>query len=191
MTIFNNNGFWFAVGVVVGLLIEFGGTFFFDWYRKPNLAVGLEGLCPVISGATTLVAIPGLPAYAVGATQRVSVLVYRFRVNNSGRRAAENAAGTLEFDNVERRVCWYEGNTPTITINARDHSYLDVYGVVLNAQNNPTNDIVMPTERGWTGLPTRALTAPLRVSLRITAANGGQTKTEFCIDPAQQCRPVL
>lgn len=26
-----SNGFWFAVGVIAGLLIEFAGTLFFNW----------------------------------------------------------------------------------------------------------------------------------------------------------------
>ena len=187
--IFGNNGFWFAVGVVVGLAIEFLGTFFIDWWRRPQLKVSLEGLWPVITVAT----IPSSGDW-IGEvwppTQPVMVKAYRFRVINDGRRAAENVAGTLEFDNIERRICWYEGNVPNITINAYDRSYLDVHGVLLSAQNDPTNDVVMPTERGWNNLEPRTLTAPLGVRLRMTAANARLARTEFFIDPAQGCRPV-
>ena len=103
--IFGNNGFWFAVGVVVGLAIEFVGTFFIDWWRRPLLKVSLQGLWPVITGAT----IPSPDGYrGIGQggppTQPVTVKAYRFRVTNDGRRAAENVAGTLELDNMEQRI---------------------------------------------------------------------------------------
>ena len=119
----------------------------------------------------------------------MTVTAYRFRVRNDGKGAAEHVAGTLEFDSMERRICWYEGNVPYININERDHSYLDVYGVILNPQNRPTTDIVMPTEHGWDNLPPRTLTAPLEVSLRVTAANARPQTTPFSIDPTQGCRP--
>lgn len=189
--ILNTNGFWFAVGVVAGLLIEFAGTFFFDWWRRPQLKVTLEGLWPITTGAT-IPSPSGYRSISQGGppTQPVTVTAYRFRVSNGGRRAAENVSGTLEFDSTERRICWYEGNVPRITINASDHSYLDGYGVVVGLQNNPTSDIVMPTEHGWDNLPPRTLTAPLRVRLRVTAANATRTATDFSIDPTQGCKPT-
>lgn len=189
--IFANNGFWFAVGVIVGLLIEFAGTFFFEWWRRPKLNVGLEGLWPVISSATILSPGGYRPIGQAGEpTQPVTVTAYRLRVNNDGRNAARNVAGTLEFNHMERRICWYEGNLPYITINPHDHSYLNVYGVILNQQNRPTTDIIMPTEHSWDNLDPRTLAAPLEVSLRVTAANARPQTTDFSIDPAQGCSPI-
>lgn len=155
---------------------------------RPQLDVSLKGLWPVISGATILSWGGYRPMGQAG--RHVTVTAYRFKVSNHGGSAAEHAAGTLEFDSTERRICWYEGNVPYTTINAHDHSYLDVYGVILNPQNGPTTDIVMPTEHGWDNLDPRALTAPLEVSLRVTAANALPQTTRFSIDPTQGCRPI-
>lgn len=125
------------------------------------------------------------------------VRAYRFKVENMGRRAATNVSGTLTLDNSDRRVCWYEGNEPTITINANDWSYLDVYGVVLRAggptgaDRVPENGIVIPTEHGWDDLPPpRNVTERLTVTIRVTSANAKGASLAFAIDPSQECRPV-
>ena len=178
------NGFWFAVGIVVGLGIEFGGTFFFDWRRRARLTLSLERIWPVSSDATVLSR--GHPLHG----KTVPITVYRFRVSNNGRRRAHNVRGTLEFGNIERRICWYEGNISSITLNAYDHSYLDVYGVIVNPQGKPTNDVLMPTENGWSNLPVMTLTAPFEVRLRVTAANARRIEINFYIDPTRGCSPV-
>jgi hypothetical protein len=155
------------------------------------LDVSLEGLRVVTSDATIRSRGGYRPTGQAGQpTQPVKVTAYSFRVNTNGRGAAEHVGGTLEFDSMERRICWVEGNVPYFNINEDDHAYLDVYGVILNPQNSPTTDIVMPTENGWKNLYPRTLTVPLEVSLRVTAANARRATTRFYIDPTQGCRPI-
>lgn len=183
----NNSGFWFAIGIAVGLLIEIGGRFFFDWWYRPKLEVSLRGLWPVETGASIIG--PASSAEELG--QPVRVIAYRFKVSNKGRRSAENTRGTIEFENVERRICWYEGNVASLDINAHDHSFLDGYGPIKNADGTINNRIVMPTEHGWTRLYPKAVGEPLAVILRVTCKNGKAAKAlAFKIDPAQQCKPV-
>jgi hypothetical protein len=86
----------------------------------------------------------------INSQQRVMLIVYRIEVMNEGRNAARNVRGTIEFNDnqPERRICWYEeGNVPSMTINSNDHSFLDVYGVIIEG-NRITNKILIPTENG-------------------------------------------
>ncbi|MHC1635963.1 MAG: hypothetical protein ACXQTS_05015, partial [Candidatus Methanospirareceae archaeon] len=113
------------------------------------------------------------------------VLVYRFKVKNKGKTAAENVRGTVEFPEKEgftkeRRICWYEGNTASLTINANDHSYLDVYGVVLDEPNT----ICFPTEGGWKKLSEGSkvrLEKDLKIKIRVTAGNAKPIYKEYTI----------
>ncbi len=192
MNFWDANGFWFAIGIMVGLAIEFGGRFFFEWWYGPRLRVDFAGVWPVRTTAT----IPSTSGYrpmgqAGPPLQEVNVTAYRFRVRNDGRRAATNVGGTLEFEQMERRVRWYEGDGPHIVINAHDWTFLDVYGVVLDASENQTRDIVMPTERDWNNLPTRTLNSPLMVKIRVTAENARPSYLRFLIDHIQDGIPVL
>jgi hypothetical protein len=162
-----------------------------DVEPRPQLYVSLEGLRSVTSHATILLEGGYRPiGQARQPTQPVTVKAYSFRVSSKGRGAAEHVAGTLEFDSMARRICWVEGNVPYLNINEDDYAYLDVYGVILNPQNSPTTDIVMPTEHGWDNLYPRTLTAPLEVSLRVTAANARPQTIRFSIDPTQGCKPI-
>ena len=159
--------------------------------HKAQLDVSLEGLWPVTTGAKIWSSADfSLMGQSGRTTVPATVTAYRFRVSNDGGGAVKNVEGTLEFDGVERRVCWYEGHPSNITINAYYHSYLDVYGVILNSEYGPTATIIMPTEHGWHDLQPRTLTAKLEVSLRVTAANAPPGRTSFAIDPTQGCRPI-
>lgn len=189
MNFLSDSGFWFAIGIVVGLLIDIGGRFFFEWWFRPQLSVSLDGLCPVVSSATVPSAYRR-SGQARPPTEPVTVMAYRFKVCNAGRSAAQNVAGTLEFDAGERRICWYEGNVAHLTINAHDHSYLDAYGVILDGQGNPTTGVVFPIEHGWDNLSPIRVEKPLKVRLRVTAADAECTKMAFAIDPAQGGIPI-
>ena len=154
------------------------------WYR-PKLRVDFDGLWPVQTHATVPSRrVSGLPT-AGPIDQPFLVDAYRFKVVNRGRRAAENVHGTLEFtvggSKRERRVCWYEGtDRASIIINAHDHTFLDVYGV-LTPPSTPV-DVVMPTERDWNDLPAMRLGGPLKVRIRITAKNAKREFFDFSIN---------
>ena len=121
-------------------------------------------------------------------SQIVGVIVYRIKVKNKGKIAAKNVCGTIEFDDnqPERRICWYEGNIGSITINKDDHSYLDIYGVILEG-NQITNKICIPTENGWKGLNKITVSSEWNLKIRVTAENAGLKRKEFKINPQNRC----
>jgi len=196
-----NTGFWFAIGIIVGIILEYAGRLFFEWFYRPILRVHVEAddvwwdvkteaNLAVTQVYTALVPqlvdsiIPTEP-YA----DDIPIRAYRLRVNNDGRRAADNVTGTVELaPRIERRICWYIGNTATTTINAHDWSYLDVYGVILGRSDEPST-ICMPTENGWQKLTVMRLTSTFDVRLRITARNTALQRVHFRIDPKNKCRP--
>jgi len=185
MNLFGHDPFLFGLGIFVGLVIDLIGRFSFESRYRPKLSVDFDGLWPVQTQATVPSRrVAGLPTHGP-INQPFLVDAYRFKVVNQGRRAAENVHGTLEFtiggNNLERRVCWYEGiDRAAIDINAHDHTFLDVYGV-LNPGNTPV-DVVMPTEHDWNDLPALRLVAPLKVRIRVTAKNAKPEYLDFSID---------
>lgn len=205
-----NIGLWFALGIIVGIILEFAGRLFFERWFRPTIKIPKEDedvWWEVYSDANLFYAQVGdivmfkseyqekVPLLKDQETQKVvegyrdqTVRVYRLKVRNKGKRAAENVAGTVEFKTRfqgERRICWYEGNLPTITLNAEDHSFLDVYGVLLSEPGA----ICMPTENGWTRLHAMVLNDKVEIRLRVTAKNAPPCPVRFGIDPKNHCKP--
>lgn len=201
-----NVGFWFAVGIIVGFFIDFVGRWFFEWWFRPIIKIPKEDKDVWWEAATnanlfyfeTLEPIDETRQVTEGVTSQTvlgrhdyrdqTVIVYRLKVKNKGRRAAENVAGTVEFKTQfegERRICWYEGNVATITLNEKDHSFLDVYGVLLGEGKT----ICMPTENGWKKLHPMRLEGKIEINVRVTAKNAHPYAVRFEIDPEKQCKP--
>ena len=115
--------------------------------------------------------------------EKINVYVYRIKVKNKGRTAARNVCATIEFNEYqpERRICWYEGNVPSMTINVGDHSFIDVHGVIMRG-NNFTNEICFPTENGWIGLNKIRIIEDLIIKIRVTAENAEVKRRCFRIN---------
>jgi len=185
MCILYNPGVGVAIGIIIGILLEFGTRFFFNWFHRPIIKVTEKNIDAWWDVETTASwsLLSKNPQFLES-----DVRAYRLKVINEGRSAAENVAGTIEFpDKNERRICWYEGNQATITINAKDHSFLDVYGVDLVQ----SNVICFPTEHGWNEIPAKAVTSKMKITLRITAKNASPHILCFEIDPKNNCKPNI
>ena len=76
-----NTGFWFAVGVIAGILISFAGRVFLKWYYRPKLTIPLQDndvLWDVETGAEI-----------TSPNKAVDVRAFRLKVMNKGKRAAD------------------------------------------------------------------------------------------------------
>jgi len=205
-----NNWFWLAVGliggIILGIFVDVGVRLLFEWWFRPEIEIPKDDKDVWWKAATdanlfyfeTLEPTEEAKQVAEGVTSQTvlgrhgyrdqTVIVYRLKVKNEGRRAAENVAGTVEFKTQfegERRICWYEGNLAAITLNAKDHSFLDIYGVLLGEGKT----ICMPTENGWKKLYPMKLEDKVKISLRVTAKNAHPDIVRFEIDPEKQCKP--
>ncbi|MFQ5872205.1 MAG: hypothetical protein ACE5JL_00185 [Dehalococcoidia bacterium] len=192
--IVTNSGFWFAIGVLVGVLLDAAVRMFLTWFYRPILVIGdkeNEAIHHVRSSARVfdeggyryIHDIRDPPGLYRG--RDVPVRAYRVTVRNRGRTAAYNVAGTLETSDGERRICWCEGNVPRITINRGDASSLDVFGVILDEQGGETSRGCIPTENGWIGLYHIPLdTVPVHVTLRVTAENADSARVRLIIHRA-------
>ena len=169
-----------------GFLAAIGSKIFLDKYNEPKLEVD-DKIIPVISTAVLQVLEKTENGVIKEANQKVRVYVYRVKVRNKGRTAAKNVCGTIEFNEnqPERRICWYEGNVPSLNINKGDHSFLDIYGVIMEG-NRFTKNICMPTENGWEGLQKIPINQDL-LTIRITAENAIEKKRKFKIDLNNNC----
>lgn len=144
-----DNRFWLIVAFILGVAVDYFGRWLYERWFRPEIAIPKEDKdvwSEVYSDANLFYTQVGdivmfkseyqekVPVLKDQETQKVvvgygdqTVRVYRLKISNKGNRAAENVAGTVEFKTRfqgERRICWYEGNLPTITLNAKDHSFL-------------------------------------------------------------------
>ncbi len=80
------------------------------------------------------------------------------KVKNNGNIAAENVYGIIEdlnYRKLERRTSWHEGekDVPYTTINAGEHMFLNIYGIIMRRISNSVvsqiDAITMATENGW------------------------------------------
>ena len=189
-------------GIILGIIADFAARLLWERYSRPIIKVPKENKDvwrEVGTQANIIVfQIPGQNWYfAEGSKPSVEshtvdyrdeeIKAYRLKVKNQGRSAAENVSGTVVFPGGdERRICWYEGDGSALTLNADDHSFLDVYGVLLRQSGT----ICMPTENGWKRLYIIRLKDKVRISLRVTAKNASPEIVHFDIDPARACQPT-
>jgi hypothetical protein len=198
INLLKNVGFWFALGIASGIGLNLLARFLFRRWIRPIIDVPThekDVWQDVDTHAKILVSKQrdGSLYFAENQThpnsvtsKRELIRAYRLKVKNRGKSAAENVAGTLEFKpQGERRICWYEGNRPTIILNARDHSFLDVYGVLVRHSGY----VCMPTENGWDDLYAISLKGKIEIGLRITAKNAEAQRVRFEIDPNKNCQP--
>jgi len=207
MSIVEQNGFWLAVGIAGGILVDAGVRVLLGWLRRPVLRT--SDTWKVVSGAGFLVDRRELRGHVVetelpDAIER-KILVRRLKVENRGNRivesvigkgAAENVRGTIEFGRGwERRICWYEEPRPSMRLNQSDHSFLDVYATLtdktpydrasaLAELRTDREYICFPTENGWGNLMSvvEVPESGLRFKLRLTAANAGLCRKEIEVD---------
>lgn len=194
--IFDSNGFWFTVGIVFGTVLDVGARLFVERLKRPVL-----GFPKGDNDALQRVDIT-VGRYYLGQTTTTlgytplfgkrRVFVWRLKVKNRGKSAAENAQGTIErwgdTSSAERRICWYEEPRNRITLNREDHSYLDFFGVV---NSNGRTQICFPTEHGWDGeIYPILINSTTTCAIRVTSSNCEPRKATFQIDPSQECKPV-
>jgi len=169
---------------IVGFFTAIASNIAINWIYRPKLEI-CDRPIPVTStaGLNILNNIDGVISVM---EQRVNIYAYRIKVVNKGKTAAKNVCGTIEFveNPSERRICWYEGNVPSITINRGDHSFLDVYGIIMQG-NNFTNEICFPTENGWKGLTKITINSDLILKIRVTAENAKEIRKSFKINYSQ------
>ena len=169
---------------IVGFFTAIASKIVINWIYRPKLEISDRPI-PVTStaGLQILNNIDGVISVM---EQRVKIYAYRIKVMNKGKTAAKNVCGTIEFveNPSERRICWYEGNVPSITINRGDHSFLDVYGIIMQG-NNFTNEICFPTENGWNGLTKISRNSDLILKIRVTAENAKEIRKSFKINYSQ------
>lgn len=174
-------------GVIITVVGAIIGNYIKIWYYKPKLKISTTPL-KVRSNAEYPV-LREIDGTITESQQRVIIFVYRVEVINEGKTAARNVRGTIEFNDnqPERRICWYEeGNVPFITINSNDHSFLDVYGVIIE-RNRITNKILIPTENGWMGLTPIPVTSEWILKIRVTAEDVKPERKKFKINPNNNC----
>lgn len=194
---------WLLAGIGIGIAADFFSRWIFERVFGPKIRIPKEDKDvwqAVITNAELAFfetpfpnskwyfaesPIPRVPSHRLD-YRNEEVRAYRLKVKNEGRHAAENVAGTITFDTGERRICWYEGNVATITLNAKDHSFLDVFGIVTHASDRR---ICMPTEHGWQKLYSWELKDKVNVSLRVTTKNATPHLVNFEIDPAEFNKP--
>ncbi len=172
---------------IFGFFTAIGSKIFINSYYKPILKIPHDAPLKVNSSVNLLI-LRQNEGEITQDEQKVPVMVYRIKVINEGKTAAKNVCGTIEFydTQAERRICWYEGSAPSITINTGDHSFLDVYGVIIENRRF-TNAICMPTENGWEGLKRINVTSDWKIKIRVTAENAKPERKEFKINHMPPC----
>lgn len=190
-----SNGFWFAIGILAGVLIDVLARALVRWWNQPILK------CPNDTDRLRdfEITVVDYRSGSIG-LERQRVAVWRLKVRNEGRSAAVNVRGTIipvyvgEREGPEQRIPWYEPPRQAITLNREDHSYLDLYGVRVEAAG-VTREICMPNEEGWgaVGRPIYGFPAEKmpRFRLRITARNCKPLLLEFKIDERVGCVPSV
>ncbi len=166
---------------IVGFFTAIASNIAINWIYRPKLEI-CDRPIPVTSTAGLNI-LNNIDSVISVMEQRVNIYAYRIKVVNKGKTAAKNVCGTIEFveEPSERRICWYEGNVPSITINRGDHSFLDVYGIIMQG-NNFTNKICFPTENGWNGLTKITINSDLILKIRVTAENAKEIRKSFKIN---------
>lgn len=118
--------------------------------------------------------------------------VHRIEVKNKGKIAVENVYGIIENLNThnmhESRTSWHEGekDVPYTTINAGDHMFLNIYGIIHRRSSNrlmmePTYNITMATENGWNCHVLVDTSLDLKFAIRVTAKNTSPKRKIFKI----------
>ena len=169
---------------IVGFFTAIASKIVINWYYRPKLEISDRPIPVTSTGGLQI--LNNVDGVITVMEQRVNIYAYRIKVINKGKTAAKNVCGTIEFvvNPSERRICWYEGNVPSITINRGDHSFLDVYGIIMQG-NNFTNEICFPTENGWNGLIKMTRNSDLIFNIRVTAENAKEIRKSFKINYSQ------
>lgn len=187
----SSNGFWFAIGILAGLMVDLFARFGYEWWNRPILTSPQsdeDWLRPFRIKISDYRSEPGI---FQGEEKELSV--WRLKIRNAGRRAAENVRGTFvpllaDGQGAERRIAWYEPPRVSLDLNTEDHSYLDLIGIPIGDEN----EVCLPTEIGWgdtvVGYPADKLP---RFNIRITAGNCKPLIAEFDLDLARDRRPIL
>lgn len=183
MSLVDNVGFWFAIGIVGGIFIDIGGRLFIDFVQRPILRFrrNEEHAMRKVMYEEEVYLDP----------EEFNTLViegHLVRIDNTGRRAAQNVRATIESTNGERDVCWSGERKESTTINAGDHSYVVVYGV-LGDSNPSQSEIVLPFQDKWVYdfSYTTELKKQATWRLRVSAANCGPLVLRLTIDPHNNC----
>lgn len=174
------------VTFIVGFLTAIASKIVIIWIYRPKLEISDRPI--KVTSTAGLEILNNVDGVISVIEQKVKIYAYRIKVLNKGKTAAKNVCGTIEFvkNPTERRICWYEGNVPSITINAGDHSFIDVHGVIMQG-NKFTNEICFPTENGWNGLVKKHIDKDLIIKLRVTAENAEAKRKSFRINSMNNC----
>lgn len=120
---------------------------------------------------------------------------HQLKVKNKGKIAAENVLGIIEDLNdtkhdkkLERKTSWHEGGgkyVPYTTINAGDHMFLNIYGIIMRRISNSVvskiDAITMSTENGWDWHSLIDTGIDLKFAIRVTAKNAPPKRKVFKI----------
>lgn len=115
---------------------------------------------------------------------------HRIKVKNKGKIAVENVYGIIEdlnYKKSESRASWHEGekDVPYTTINAGDHMFLNIYGIIMHRSSknlvSKTNAITMATENGWNWRKSIDTSLDLKFAIRVTAKNAAPKRKVFKI----------
>ena len=178
----------YAMGILTGLAITLLGNLIVSSWNKPRLKFPMGDLDWIIQSRISLDCKmgPGLNS------ERREIMVCRLKVSNQGRSAANNVRGTLvplgKVLEGDHRIPWYEPPRNSLTLNREDHSYLDLYGIVVGL-----NAVCFPTEGGWQE-PVNIYTIDTigGFQLRVTASNcKSPEKISFNIGPSHDRKPIF
>ncbi len=157
------------VAFIGGFLAAVGSKIFIKFLFRPVLEITEE-----------IISVPSYAEFIDSNKQIIKPIeINRIKIRNKGKMiAAKNVCGIIksEYDRIESRLSWYEGyegGKSSITINAGDHAFLNVYGIILE-DGKLTHDICIATENGWKGLTEIVMYSGLgdvNFELRITAEN--------------------
>jgi len=115
---------------------------------------------------------------------------HRIKVKNKGNIAAENVYGIIEdlkYKKLESRTSWHEGekDVPYTTINAGDHMFLNIYGIIMHRSSkccvSKIDAITMATENGWNWHNLIDTGLDLKFAIRVTAKNASPKRKVFKI----------
>lgn len=116
---------------------------------------------------------------------------HQIKVKNKGKIAAENVLGIIEdlnYKKLERKTSWHEGGgkyVPYTTINAGDHMFLNIYGILMRRISNSIvskiDAITMATENGWNWHSSIDTSIDLKFAIRVTAKNASPKRKVFKI----------
>ncbi len=178
----------YAMGILTGLAIILLGNFIVLSWSKARLKFQKEDLDWFMPSQIDLDCniIPGLNP------ERVEIMVWRLKVSNQGRSAATNVRVTListgKVIEGDHRIPWYEPPRNSVTLNREDHSYLDLYGVIIGSDN-----ICFPTGEGWQEpVDVYPIETIGSFQLRVTASNcKSPEKISFKISPSDGHKPLF